>query len=179
MIWFYSHYVPTEANLFYLQQKNCMRCFSTIVRLGVLFVSFLSPLDEKFCDDMLFILFLCVVYETPNSVWKRATTSYKQVMTALSILSLHMVLAILLERSIAAFLNVTSVYYPVLICNEKQNLWPGAYNGFYCECYEVHLDVCGWGCLTRLFHVRLVLLILRFYNDRHQDTMFWWCFINR
>lgn len=62
-------------------------------------------------NDMLFSVFVCVVYEMLKGVSKTTTMGYEKVLMALSSVGLGVILAFLLIDSIAVISNATSVYF--------------------------------------------------------------------
>lgn len=80
-----------------------MQVFGTMARFSVLIFPFSSLLAGCVSNYMVFIVFVCVVCEKTNRVWKGTTIGINNVVTSLSYGSPSMVLAFLLVHSKAFF----------------------------------------------------------------------------
>lgn len=115
-----------------------------MVRLHVWIFRLLSLVVGRFSIDLLHIVFVCIVIEKPNRVWKRPNIDDDNVVISLSLVSFCTVLAFLLVHRISVFSDVTSFYFFVVaIYRKEQRVRQGAKNGYYHKCGNVHLMLCG------------------------------------
>lgn len=150
-----------------------MQFYSAMARLSVRIFTLWAMFVGHLSNGIHFIVFVSVVFEKPNKMWKWTTMRYHKVLMALSLLSFCMVLPFLLVHIIAVLSKFTSLSCILFLYWKGHRVWLSAMNVYDHKFWEAHLIICGSNHWLILFAFLLFYWNLEFIAVHIRIHSFW------